>query len=107
MNSVKIQQLLKADPIRPPVRKRSPSPNSQISPIQTPSRKDTPLPASTHASFFTIKSHLGEPKDEYDPGEDEKISVSLPYTNFNGSEKESPNFRMSSIMRLIDNFSRL
>jgi len=91
MNSTNIQQLLKIDPIRPPSKsdnhRRSKSTLSQKTLVRVPSlqsQQDTgSYPISTSASTKFLQCNIIQTTEDYDPGEDERISITLPQSHLN------------------------
>ncbi len=87
MNSNKVEQLMKVEPIRPPskhLRNKSPTSKSV--------QKD-----SKHSSIK--RSQPGKEnriinRNEADIGEDENVKILLPQSNLYGYAKESPKFCM-------------
>jgi len=97
MNSNKIQQLLKVDPLRPPVKheknKASMSSLSKKSQTPNPNKIRSPVsPLSTKKASQRLQSKKSIEKDNFDIG-DEKVTINIPQMNIGGGDKESPYFR--------------
>jgi len=101
MNSAKIQQLLKIDPIRPPKsdnhrRSRSTLSTktlSQTCSLQSQQQDTGCYPISTSSSIKFLQCNLIQIQttEDCDPGEDERVSVTLPKSHLNSSIQENKN----------------
>jgi len=98
MNSNKFQQLLKVDPLRPPVKHEKNKPSlssiSQKSILQCPAKNIIPLsPISTKKSPQILQNKREIEKNDWNQGENEKVQTNLLQLGSSGGEKESPYFR--------------